>query len=259
MGFVPHIGPISGFLPRVEPSPACAAAANSPAEAISPSTLRRRSAEFQPIDEARLGAWRANAAATVFPDATSLISAMFNIPPFVELLAGCLPGSRAGSSLLKRDVGPRDRRAGTVILPASRPMFVPPRDFNSRSSVVRPAPLGRFGRRTGLGSGRPSPGKSANDQAILPPSGSAVRRRRDSSGGARSAHDSVRLAQLRHARRAVYSIVAHGRHPTATMRRLAKVNSCRWRGGRIFQRSYSNGSATALEKIWHGSGSIEND
>ena len=173
----------------VETSPARAVAANSAAEATSPSAPRRRSVEFRSIDEARLGALRATAAALVFPDATSLISAIFNIPPFgFELIAGCLPGSRAGSSLLEPDVGPRDRRAGTVILPASRPMFVPPRDFDSPSSVARPAPLGRFGRRAGLGSGRPSPGKSANDQAILPPSGSAVRRRHDSSGGARSAH-----------------------------------------------------------------------
>ena len=67
-------------------------------------------------------------------------------------------------------------------------MFVPPRDFDSPSSVAWPAPLRRFGRRAGLGSGQPSPGKSASDEAILPPSGSAVRRRRDSPGAARSAH-----------------------------------------------------------------------
>src|ERR1700693_2300629 len=72
MGLMPHIGPISAFSPGGETSPARAVTANSAAEATSPSAPRRRRVEFQPIDEARLGASRASATATVFPDATLL-------------------------------------------------------------------------------------------------------------------------------------------------------------------------------------------
>jgi len=72
--------------------------------------------------------------------------------------------------------------------------------------------------------------------------------------------DSAGLAETpKRARRAVHLLVARRRHPIAIMRCAVKGNSCRWRGARIFQRTYSSGTVTALEKIWHRFGSIEND
>jgi hypothetical protein len=99
----------------------------------------------------------------------------------------------------------RDRRAGVVPLPASQRMLY--RYANSTRRHQSPG-LRRFAWRVGLGSGQPSLGKSANDQAILPPSGSTVRRRRESA--ARSCQ-------------ALYPVVACGRQPTATMRDPCKA------------------------------------
>jgi hypothetical protein len=70
--------------------------------------------------------------------------------------------------------------------------------------------LRRFAWRANLGSGQPSLDKSANDQAILPPSGSTVRRWREGASAARSC-------------RALYPVVACGRQPTATIRDPCKA------------------------------------
>ena len=159
------------------------------------------------------------------------------------MLAGCFPGSCASSSILEPDVGPE-----TV---ARAQFFCPRRDVCLYRYAIltrrhQSPGLRRFAWRAGLGSGQPSLDKSANDQAILPPTGSTVRRRREGASVARSC-------------RALYPLVACGRQPTATMRDPCKAMHAVGVGCECFRDPSRAVQSSAREKIWHSSPSIEND